>query len=375
MKKVDRAMLFSLQYLQILEEHLDLKSDDVGRLFSTKKITSTTLSKLKKEILSLFRSKTLDDAIIDSREYGTEYIQTIGFGLIPHTDFNKFVKMGFLCGTRLLLWDLIGSRILGKVDDSPDRITSTLLAASNLIPLKRVVEKGGLVILPHPPIWSENARYQLEQFLKTRNTDTMHYGLVTALSVMEEITLHPYTLFPNRSLKWPRHPAELKGHEYYPQEAYVFHKLLDDLFEDNRFAYLKEASPADFYEIISSDISFQIELKKLLTPPRSVHSPQQLSQHSNTVRDSLINELKSRNKQLIAIGIGKLGTELAFVATLGTTLNSVALGSVNPIGIAIMGISGTLFQFLSRTLEKKRGNIIVQTFIEISKAKNIKVNT
>lgn len=367
MNKLDQAIKFALQYLDILERALDFRYSDNGDLFIVTPISVQTLRKLKKRIDELFRDGSAG-AICDSSAYSKVNVQTVGFGLIPHIDFDKFIKIGLLCGTRLVLWDLIGGRILRRIDANPERVTSLTISASNLLRLKSIVEAGGLVILPHPLTWSHEARYQLSQFTRTENVDTSHYGLVSALSVVNEIPLHPYTIFPDSSMVWPKHPAGLENHDYYPRESYVFHKVVDDIFEDSRFAYLKNASAADFFKVISGNASVAHQLLRVFSPPPGIISPQQIAAYSKSARDSLAEEIKKRNKHIITAQVGKTGAGLTFITALFTAINSATCLSTNPIGIAVMGLSAALFKFLSEVVKKEKQNIVVQAFIDISKA-------
>lgn len=367
MNKLDKATEFTLQYLDILEGALDFRYSDNGDLFIATPISVQTLRKLKKGMHELFRGGS-EGAIADSSAYGKVNVQTVGFGLVPHEDFDKFTKIGLLCGTRLVLWDLIAGRILRRTDAIPERVTSLAISASNLLRLKRIAEAGGLVILPHPPTWSHEARYQLSQFTRTKDIDTAHYGLVSALSVVDEIPLHPYTIFPGHSMVWPKHPAGLENHDYYPRERYAFHKVVDDTFEDTRFAYLKNVSAVDFFRVISGDASVAYQLLKVFSPPSGIVSPQEIAAYSKSARDSLAEEIEKRNKYIIAAQVGKTGVELAFLTALFTAINAATCSSTNPIGIAVMGLSAALFKFLSEVLKREKQNIVVQAFIDISKA-------
>ena len=363
--KTDRATEFSLAYLDILEKRLDIRFNEYGP-FSTTATDTHTLTKLRSELLSLFNDNLRHNAIIDARTYGQEHVQTVGFGL-PQ-DFDKFAKMGFLCGSRLVFWDLIGTRLLGSIDNKAVRTEAIKLTASNLLSLKSIVQDGGLIILPHPHYWSEEACYRLEQLSKENEKDPAKYGLVSALSVLGEIPLHPYTLFPGKSVNWPKHPIELKDNDYYPPESYVFHKALDDTFEDTRFAYLNNVSAADFYKVVSKDMTIQAELRKLFSPSSGRLSSQQLFAESQAARDSLAKKIDKRNKRITSNSIGTVGTTIAFVAAFATVINTATLATNTQLGIAITELSATLLALFSRVFEKEEQNVVVQAFVDISRA-------
>tara|TARA_B100000949_G_scaffold106460_1_gene94738 strand:+ start:8658 stop:8873 length:216 start_codon:yes stop_codon:yes gene_type:complete len=71
---------------------------------------------LRDQLLPFLIDNTNRTAISASKDYGREenQSQTVGFGLLYDESFEKFIKMGFLCGNRVVLWDFIGTRVLAN---------------------------------------------------------------------------------------------------------------------------------------------------------------------------------------------------------------------------------------------------------------------
>ena len=163
MSSIDRATAFTLDYLSLLEERLHFRVEEQGLFIVPSEVNIFTMQRLSNDLKGLLNGRTAQDALSDSRHYGQNNIQTVGFGLIDDPDFERFAKMGFFLGTRLVLWDFIGTRILHDVGSDPPSTELLGLVASNLLHLKPIAEKGGLTILPHPLDWSDSAKYQVGQ--------------------------------------------------------------------------------------------------------------------------------------------------------------------------------------------------------------------
>ena len=66
----------------------------------------------------------------------------------------------------MVLWDFIGTRVLANLDGNPSVPDTVKTLATNLMPLKPIVEAGGLVMLPHPTDWSKEIRQKVSQKLQ-----------------------------------------------------------------------------------------------------------------------------------------------------------------------------------------------------------------
>ena len=158
---------------------------------------------MRDQLLPFLIDNTNRTAISASKDYGREenQSQTVGFGLLYDESFEKFIKMGFLCGNRVVLWDFIGTRVLANLDGNPSVPDTVKTLATNLMPLKPIVEAGGLVMLPHPTDWSkeirQNVSQKLQEIKKLYGPDTKItpeiFRLASALTATNEVNLYPYT--------------------------------------------------------------------------------------------------------------------------------------------------------------------------------------
>lgn len=370
MNNCDRATDFSIKYLRIIEERLHFRWNEKGEsVCILSELNTFSLQRLKNELHDLFSDSLRDAAILDSRAYGKREVQTVGFGLVPN--FDEFVKIGFLCGSRLILWDFLATRMLSVIDDSAHLKTNVALIASNLLRLNPIVEDGGLVILPHPSYWSDKARHHLNALPNASRVSTAYFGLVSTLSVLEEIPMHPYTVFPGESIDWPAHPQGpqgLENHVYFSKEHYIFHKGLYNLFEDRRFKFLKGVKSPEFYRIVKKENTFRRELSELLHPPQGSVSPQELEKHSEFAKSKLAGLLEKRNERIVSAIAGKTGASLGVIAAIGTLLNAATLSTgaaAAGVGVAILGLSSALFRYLSNYFKNETESVLVQAFYDL----------
>jgi len=148
---VDGASKFSLDYFNLLEELLHFEPDESGKLVIPPGATNIlSFENLRNQLLPLLIDNTSRTAIRASKDYGRDQnqSQTVGFRLIDDESFEKFIKMGSLCGNRVVLWDFIGTRVLANLDGNPSVPDTVKTLATNLMPLKPIVEAGGLSCCP-----------------------------------------------------------------------------------------------------------------------------------------------------------------------------------------------------------------------------------
>lgn len=166
---VDGASKFSLDYFNLLEELLHFEPDESGKRVIPPGATNIlSFENLRNQLLPLLIDNTSRTAIRASKDYWRDQnqSQTVGFRLIDDESFEKFIKMGSLCGNRVVLWDFIGTRVLANLDGNPSVPDTVKTLATNLMPLKPIVEAGGLVMLPHPTDWSKEIRQKVSQKLQ-----------------------------------------------------------------------------------------------------------------------------------------------------------------------------------------------------------------
>ena len=114
---VDGTSKFSLDYFNLLEKLLHFEPDESGKRVIPPGATNIlSFENLRNQLLPLLIDNTNRTAISASKDYGRDQnqSQTVGFGLLYDESFEKFIKMGFLCGNRVVLWDFIGTRVLAN---------------------------------------------------------------------------------------------------------------------------------------------------------------------------------------------------------------------------------------------------------------------
>ena len=135
------------------------------------------------------------------------------------------------------------------------------MVARNLLSLRDIVEEGGLVILPHPTSWNGGHGPRTPTAEGKRPTSaTRTSAWSSSLSVMNIIPHHPYNPFSrgkaSTSMPTMQLPEEFSA---ISEEDYLFAKSMAGLFEDERFIYLNEAAPFDFYKAVTKDEHFYAE--------------------------------------------------------------------------------------------------------------------
>ncbi len=360
----DRATRFTLQYLQILKARLYFSPDDLSTDRSN--LNAFSLKRTKEDLTDLMRGFTLQGALEDTR--GSSLIQTVGFGMVQ--DFDKFVKLGFLNGQRVVLWDLIASRLL--TDDNPrsELVPAVAGIASNLVALEEVAKSGGVVILPPPAYWSKTALSELQKLQMAGYDDAFHQGLVAALAIISDgFSLHPYTFFDIPSAEWPNHPTGLKFDSHYPEQHAIFHRSMASLFEDKEFAFLENLSIAEFYRIFveravtNGSQPFYDALRQHFSSAFLELSPQEREVRLQTLKTSLLEAIENVNRERHRALLSNAGMTASSVLGTGTIINAVVLGDpTSSIALLIGAFAAGLPSVLSHVLGEKERSIVVQAF-------------
>lgn len=298
MLTADAATQLSLDYLRAIETRLSIFWNEKAEpVCIHERVSNQSLYRLRYELHDLLSNTTRDAALQATIEFSKNHIQTIGFGLAP--DFDEFVKLGFLCGQRLVLWDLIGSRLLIHQEFTPDQVSGISAAACNLLLLRPIVEKGGLVILPHPTTWSEFARLVAEDLKEHGNRSQAAFGLSMVLSTVEDgLILHPYTLLKDGGKALPSAAVADQSENLYSRSNYLFHQAISEILRDKRFAFLRKVNANDFYQVVARYPDFNREFARLFSPSRESLSIQQSTVEINQSIDKLSGLLYKRNRDI-----------------------------------------------------------------------------
>lgn len=255
---LDKATEFSLAYLRIIEEELPISWDGRLPVCVHDQVESAAILRLKSRLNELINSDLSLEAIAASKSFGENNIQTVGFGQV--SDFSYFIKLGLFYGSRTVLFDILNSKIITDMGDLSGKTSLLVEIASNLLTLKTIVEKGGIVILAHPLEWSAKAVELHRQLRESGATSTELFGLTTALAAIEEgIPLHPYTLSKGDNPTKILLADDLRDaqEQFYSVENYRYHQFISALFGGHEFSWIDRIELADFHEVVSRQKSLQ----------------------------------------------------------------------------------------------------------------------
>jgi hypothetical protein len=218
----DYATRFSLDYLAVIESRLKISWNEKKQPICIPDcIDDLSLGKLKGELADHLDWKSGDGALEATREYGKTHIQTVGFGLA--SNFDTFVKLGFLYGERVVLWDFMSRRLLSREIFSPSLKSAIAQAACDLMLLRPVIERGGLVILPHPTEWCYRAEKIAADLKQQGNKSAVELGLSVALAAIEDgLQLHPFTLLGKGPMPVAHNLTVACANNFYSQNNYIF---------------------------------------------------------------------------------------------------------------------------------------------------------
>lgn len=181
------AVALSTKYLKLIATTLDVTvgpgSPPAIRLDS---VTSDRTAALREGLQKLLED--VGPAAIDAvRRRQDAMIQMLPYGLI--SDFTSAVRTGYLLGDRVVVWDVLGSRLLRSETEAP--VIASV--ASSLLEFSSLAERGAFVVLPHPAVWHEGTRAALSD-PALRSASPKLLGLVAAVAVSRDLRLHPYTV-------------------------------------------------------------------------------------------------------------------------------------------------------------------------------------
>ncbi len=205
------------------------------------------------------------DAIRAVEERQGAMLQMVAYGLMD--DFETCVKIGFLLGDRVVLWDLLGGRILEQVPSAIDRERVGCIA-TNIVALEPLARSGHVVILPHPFDWHEGARQAVAQLEAETGCppSAKLLGLTASLAVAARLRLNPYTIAEDDD-EFDALIGAVKDDRGTPQHLYrstVSALLTQHLVSQPRFnEFLKLPSTA-FLEVLEDREDFYRQLRDRL---------------------------------------------------------------------------------------------------------------
>jgi hypothetical protein len=360
MQKHDAATEFTLKYLELLERHLKVAwSDACVPICITDWIQDDSIAALRVDLEKLVHSDLERDAREATIKYGVNHIQTVGFGLAP--DFDQFIKLGLIYGERVVLWDVIHSRIL--VNDQQIQARKSLLAqiTCNLLMLRSTVERGGVVLLSHPIVWSTLAAGIDKELRAGGPAHAASLGLSLAFAAIEEgLPLHPYTLLKGGSKPKPLDSVGDLCDELFSAENFRFQQCIATLLRDSRVAYLEDVPLEEFFNVVSRHANLRRALRKHFSPTLAGLSPQQAVAETHELVDELFALIDHQNAAVVDYAAEGIDASAKLVLA---GASSAALGLPLLSALTALGSSAVHLSTAVRKWAKKPAkNVIIQTF-------------
>ncbi|KWF01812.1 hypothetical protein WL80_29645 [Burkholderia ubonensis] len=358
-----RAIALSLQYLEVVERNLGIEYDSQGQpICVPSSVTQEALFALKTELRELLSGEMAHGAIGASKEFGEEHVQSVAFG--HASDFDVLAKIGFLFSERVVLWDIISSRVL--VGEQFDETTASVVAelACNLLLLRPVVELGGAIILPHPLGWSEAAVNVARDLAGAGSFTSAEFGLAMALVAIDEgLSLHPYTLPVKQQQPQLVGNNGANGEQGYSEKTRKFSLGAAELMNAVGFEFLRDSKLTDFYSVIASSANLQSELGKTFSRLEGL-SPLQTRKELTAIQGELRKLGDARAKALSAYGIDGVVATFGLAFSAGAQVTATAGATL----FGLLGVAATAITVTRRWLARPQKNVVVQVFSALQSA-------
>lgn len=359
----DLATAFTLEYLDIIERELPISWDNLGRpicVFDDVKFDH--VSSLKEALHHLMVSDAEKSAREAAASFGATNVQTVGFGHV--SDFDRFVKLGFLYGSRNVIFDVINSRILiDNASVTPEKVSVLVEVACGLLLLKKVVERGGLIILAHPLQWSKKAGEIYNDLHAQGNLSSEIHGLAMALTAIDEgIPLHPYTL--SGAIQQPRTVIKEFSNlssAFYSPENFLYHHAISSIFSSPELVWLEGASADDFHRIAKKHQGLENKMRDYLCRDLIGLSPIQVREGLAGKVTELQEMFDKRNKDIRNYVVESGTATLALGASTAAALVNYPVISLIAASAAVPHLINSVRKWLSPPPK----NLLLQVFWEL----------
>ena len=354
----------SLQYVDIIQDRLQIELDDSGcPVFVPDRVDPAHIISLKDDISDTFQN-SITDMLHEASAQGKDIIQGIGFGLIE--DFEKFIKVGLLYSNKVVLWDYLWGRILRDVTTYEQVIDHLGEVANNLVGIRQIIENDGIIIMPHPTDWHKGTNTCLSELAEKPNLYTSeNFGLVSALSVCQELQLHPYTLYENGVSLGGKPEFDKLYNADKINYAYNLTKLLDE----EPFTLINNLSASAFHQFLKDNPDFFAEFRDTFLISGDKKSEAELKQAFIQKKDKVIAQLKERDKNAQKKGIVGVAETTTHLAALANIIFGVATGGLaNALLIgAIASLSASVAKHISSKTVEQENNILILGFEKLKK--------
>ncbi|MCX6858400.1 MAG: hypothetical protein NTV80_26275 [Verrucomicrobia bacterium] len=353
----DAAIQFTNAYLNLLKLRLDITVTNQGMpQIVVDHIASDSIELLRNEIDELVKGKIGQKAISASMSFGREQLQVVGFGISSSLD--RLVKMGMLIGDRVVLWDVICSRLLHAWTDAPAQRSVLAEVACSLQMLQPLVDNGVVVVLPHPITWSKEALAIDAQLRASDNRSATSLGLVMALIANKEgMRLHPYT---ESSASIPS-TFPFTDDESWSRENRACVEAVGNLFASHEMAYLGNVDGAEFHKIVTANKTFRRSLRKHYIPAILGLTENQRQVELKSLNADLAKQLQRQKKEVFKyVSEGAEATALVLLAAFGDAVNLMEAK-----WLAIGGLATRTWVALRKWFSRPENNVLIQVFREL----------
>lgn len=349
---LNAAQAATIEYLTRVEQRLNFEPDVNGvPRFSKRRVNAISLQRLDLDLRELLDGRVAADSIDATRNESSKVVHTLGYGLVD--DFDTFIKVGLLCGERVVLWDYLWGRLLADPQAAMGQLDHIGNVAENVVRLRPLAEAGGLVMLPFIEQWSPLAARRLMAVREIPDLTDEAFGLTGALAAREaDLGVSPYTLRPTRQ----------EDPDLSLSQAY-FHHALADLVLDDALTVLTEATPERVYRTMSVDADFRDALRSVLLDGVEGMPPAQVRLAVEDRRARLVGAWKDRNG-LNSQNAGTATTILGFAAA-GVGV-ATASGVLAGLGVGL-GLVSELIKALKDWKDPSPQQGVLQVFRKLNR--------
>jgi hypothetical protein len=331
MNASDAATELTREYAELVRHHLYIDTPSgFGPVFVPERVDVSNIQALAGDLDRLLADA--QNAVQAVRSSEGAQLQSVLYGAIE--DFDLAVRVGYLLGDRVVLWDLLSSQLLRKPE-----ITPAHLDTIGMISAHELIERGHFVILPHPLTWHKGAIDARKELAKQGLLSPRLQGLAASLAVAQDFPVQPYTIEgadDYQAIAIDKEQTSGGTTEEVEYSSALSGILAGRLITDGRFERALRIPLREFQHVISERTNFYARFRQRLEESARMPSPDM---------DGLASELRQNidedNRADVDWEWQTLGTGVAGVfALIGAasnpiTLAAAAVGAFVGVGCAL----------------------------------------
>lgn len=350
------------RYIDAVQESLSIELKYGEPICVIDNVSKESLSELHNQLAEAL--STSDEVRLEISKSTAASLQSVAFGLVP--DLEECIKIGFLMGDRVVIWDYLGRLSPAYLGDKSNW-EEIAVAANTIVSLRSLAENGRVAVLPHPLAWDEGARTVVGELATHGDLTGDAVSLATTMAVAGDLRVQPYTVVQDdrmyQHLIETATNIEPKTVDY---ESMMLSFLTRRLLTDRRFDVFNNAPLHMWAEIISENKEFYHWLRDELPGSSSQTSDYDLE----IFADKLDRHLQSRNARVRSLSSewalwgSSFGgvVSLASAVTTGSGAGAIAGGALS-LSAALAAILGrekespsvlAVFRKLKRSAEEHR---------------------